>query len=107
METLDDLIMAIAVFGSAILITFILAKYNYLIKKVIAENGGNTGVEKSRFSLMDVACIVISLGVGLGISSIITVLNLSEDTMDLIIYSIISICGGLGLMAAHYLRKKS
>ncbi len=106
MDTLENLIMAVSVFGSAVLVIFILARYNYLIKKVIAENGGTPATAKSRYTYMDLGFIVLSLGVGLGISSIFTTLNLSEDTMDLLIYATILICGGIGLMLAHYFRKR-
>lgn len=106
MDILENVIMGVSVFGSAVLVVYILARYNYLIKKVIAENGGSPGAGKRRFSYMDVGCIVLSLGIGLGVSSIFTTMDLAEDTMDLLIYSTILVCGGLGLMLAHFIRRK-
>lgn len=106
MDTLENVIMGVSLFGSVVLVIYILARYNYLIKKAIAENGGSPGAAKSRYSYMDVGCIILSLGVGLGLSSVFTTMDLAEDTMDLLIYSTILICGGLGLMLAHYIRRK-
>lgn len=106
MNTLDNLIMTLGVFGSATFVIFILAKYNYLIKKAMVEKGMHPDTRKARFTFLDWGCIILSLGVGLGISSIFTTLHLSEDTTDLLVYSTLCVSGGLGLMIAHSLRKR-
>ena len=105
LSTLDNLIMVFGVFGSATLVIFILARYNYLIKKAYAEHGIDSPVA-SRISLRDMACLLLSLGLGLGIASVFTTLSLSEDTIDMLVYATLLICGGSGLFLAHYLRKR-
>lgn len=104
MAPLENIVLTISLFISAVLVIFIIAKYNYLIRKAMIEKG--TEVDKRKMNYLDSGCIVLGVGVGLGISSVFTVMDLSEDTMDLLIYSVILICGGLGLVAAHLIRAK-
>jgi|GEM_PF-1417928 len=104
MENLESIVVVTSIFGSVVLVIFILAKYNYLVKKAYAEKG--LRASEKRVNYMEIACIVIGLAIGLGISSIFTVMPLAEDTMELLIYSTILLGGGLGLFAAHYRRDK-
>jgi apolipoprotein N-acyltransferase len=105
MECIENIVLAISVFGSGVLAIFILAKYNYLLKRTLAEKGITPATMKINYS--EIACIVMGIGFGLGMSSIVTVMNLSQDTMDLLAWAIILMGGGLGLFAAHFIRQKS
>lgn len=104
MESSESVVLSISIFGSAVLIIFILAKYNYLIKKAYAEKGMQ--VSRHRTNYKEIACIVIGIAIGLGVSSVFTVMALPEDTMDLLVYATILLGGGAGLFAAHNSRKK-
>ena len=104
MENIESMAVIISIFGSAVLVIFVLAKYNYLIKKAYAEKG--LQASGKRVNYMEIGCIVIGIAIGLGTSSIFTVMPLAEDTMELLIYSTILLGGGLGLLAAHYRRNK-
>lgn len=104
MQSLETIFLSIAIFGSGVLVIFIIAKYSYLTKKVFAEKGmpdnGN------RMSYSEMACIVIGIALGLGASSVFTTMDLAEDTMDMLIYATILVGAGLGLLGAHFIRKK-
>lgn len=104
MESLEAVVISISIFGSAVLIIFILAKYNYLIKKAYAEKGMQGS--GNRVNYKEIACIVIGIAVGLGVSSVFTIMQLPEETMELLIYATILLGGGAGLFAAHNSRKK-
>ena len=107
-ENLTFIALVLIFFTALVLVVYFITKYSYLTKKALAETGQkNYPSGTNRYVYQDIACIVIGLGVGLGVSSIITVLNLSEDTMDLLIYGTISLFMGVGLLVAHTLRKKS
>ena len=107
MNNIENIVMAIAVFGSAVLVVFILARYHYLIKKAIAENGGMAAGPASRISYLELGCVVLSLGVGLAVSSLFTEMQLSEDTMDLLVWgTIVGFTGG-GLMLAQLVRNRA
>ena len=56
---------------------------------------------------LDIGCILLSLGVGLMVSTIFTTMELTEDTADLLIWGTILIFGAIGLLVAHWLRKKN
>lgn len=105
MESFENIVLSITVFGSGVLVIFIIAKYNYLLKRALAEKGMTPTSLKINYSEM--ACIVMGIGLGLGVSSLVTVTDLSEDTMDLLVWAIILMGGGLGLFAAHFIRQKS
>ncbi|BFP41427.1 hypothetical protein L0P88_11660 [Muricauda sp. SCSIO 64092] len=103
---MEETITGLGVLIMITLIVFILARYNFLIKKMRMERGDNSAFARNSYSFMDIGCIVLSFGIGLGISSIFTTLEIREDTMYLLIYATIFTCGGIGLMVAHYIRKK-
>jgi hypothetical protein len=105
METLENIIAATFVFGSGVLVVFIIARYNYLVKKALVEKGIASAGVKIRYS--EIACIVVGIGVGLGVSSVFTIMNLPEDTMDLLVWSVITVGGGVGLFGAHFIRQKA
>lgn len=105
MESFENILLSICVFGSGVLVIFIIARYNYLLKKELAEKG--IMPNKVTINYAEIACIVIGIAIGLGVSSLFTMLNLSEDTLDLLVWSVILIGGGLGLFAAQSVRQKA
>jgi uncharacterized membrane protein YbjE (DUF340 family) len=104
MESLESIVISLCVFGSATLVIFILARYNYLIRKAYAEKGMERSGKKINFK--EIACIVIGIALGLGVSAVLTLLVVPEETMELLIYATILLGGGGGLLAAHKTRKK-
>ena len=107
MEKLNEALSLLALITGFVIIAFIIAKYTYLIKKAMIEKGLATAQSNtSKAKYIDIGCIVIGLGLGLLTSSIFTVMELSEGTMELLIYGTILIFGGLSLVVAHYMRKK-
>ncbi len=108
MEKLDEVfIMLILAIGMGVVV-FILAKYNYLIKKAMIEKGLIANqLTNQKLKYLDVGCIIVGLGLGFIVSSIYTEMNLSEDTTDLLAWGTIAIFGGISVILAHFLRKKS
>ncbi|SEJ25128.1 hypothetical protein SAMN05216327_107351 [Dyadobacter sp. SG02] len=104
MQSLETIFLSIAIFGSGVLVIFIIAKYSYLTKKVFAEKGMTGSV--NRMSYAEIACIVIGIALGLGASSVFTTIDLPEDAMDMLVYATILAGAGLGLLGAHFIRKK-
>ena len=106
MEKIDEIFSLLILALGIILVVFILAKYNYMIKKAMIDNGLTTTPIKNSGKYIDMGCIVIGLGIGFLVSSIFTEMQLTEDTTDLLVWGTIGICGGAGLITAHFLRKK-
>ena len=104
MEKVESIILGISIFGSAVLVIFIIAKYTYLTKKILAEKG--IANQTSKISYLEMACIVIGIALGLGVSSLFTMLDIAEDTMDMLVYATILAGGGFGLLFAHFIRKR-
>lgn len=104
--TTQEVIFGIAFFALITTAIFIIARYTYLIRKVMAENGLEPPkvISKSRF--IHFGGILIGLGIGLMVSSIFTAMNLSEDTADLLIWGTIVLFGGFGLIIANRLEDK-
>lgn len=106
MESTQDLIMGLGMITGIITITFIIAKYTYLIKKAMIERGLSSEPSKGKLRYLDIGSIVLGLGVGLMVSSIFTTMDLHEDTMDLLVWGTILIFGSIGLVTAHFIRRK-
>ncbi|MFL1896346.1 DUF6249 domain-containing protein [Aquimarina sp. 2-A2] len=104
--TTQEVIFGITFFALIISVIYIIARYTYLIRKAMAENGMQTSktIIKNRF--IHVGGILIGLGLGLMTSSLFTLMELNEDTADLLIWGTIVLFGGLGLIVAHHLEDK-
>lgn len=100
-ETLGGFIIVVGV----VAIVYIVARYNYLIKKAAYESGVRLPSANQKFRLLNLGLILLGLGIGLAVSSIFTFFDLKEDTLDLLIWATIVIFGSLGVLAAHFIKK--
>lgn len=105
MEQLHETLGGLVIVGGAVAIVYILARFNYLIKKAAYETGVDLSTRQRKWRYLDLGCIFLGLGIGLGLSSVFTFFELKEDTLDLLVWSTIVIFGALGLLATHFLRK--
>lgn len=105
-STTQEVIFAVAFLLALIVVIFIIARYTYLIRKAMAENGLQAPKTLTRSRLLHFGGILIGLGVGFMVSSAFTLLEMKENTADLLIWGIIVLFGGLGLIAAHLLDDK-
>ncbi len=106
MENYQDALGGLLLMAGLVVVVFIIAKYTYLIKKAMIEKGIVSQSNSRKMLYIDLGCIIGSLGVGLMVSTVYTTLELSEDATDLLVWGTILICGAIGLMAAHFLRRK-
>lgn len=106
MNTTQTIIVAASLSLSFILVVFIITKYTYLLKKALIEKGDSYVPPKNKYRYLEYGCMLIGIGAGLGVSSIFTVFDLSEDTTDLLVWSTILIFGGLGLLLAFNIKNK-
>lgn len=102
----QELIFGIVFFILITTVIFIIARYTYLIRKAMAENGLQPPKIITKSRLINLGGILIGLGLGLMVSSVFTVLDLTEDTADLLIWGTIVLFGGFGLIVAHVLSEK-
>ncbi len=98
--------MGLGLLTGIVSIVFIIARYTYLIKKAMIDRGITSSPSKGKSSYLDIGSIVLGLGIGLIVSSIFTTMNLSEDTMDMLVWGTILIFGSFGLVVAHFIRRK-
>lgn len=106
MENIQEALGALFLMAGVVIVVFIIAKYNYLIKKEMIEKGLANQESSKKMQYVDIGCIVLSLGMGLMVSTIFTTMELSEDTADLLIWGTILIFGAAGLLMAHWLRRR-
>ena len=104
--TTQEVIFGVAFFTLITVVIFIIARYTYLIRKAMAENGLQAPKTLTKSRLMHVGGILIGLGVGLMISSVFTIMDLDENTADLLIWGTIVLFGGFGLIVAHLLDER-
>ena len=101
METnYTEILGGLIIVSGAVLIVYFIARYTYLIKRMLAEKGMLDPENRNRISKMDVAGMIIGVGIGLLISTPLSTLELGEDTLDLLIWGVILICGAAGLIVA-------
>lgn len=106
MENYQDALGAIVLMAGVVVVVFIIAKYTYLIKKAMIEKGLVSQTNSRKMQYIDLGCIIGGLGIGLMVSTIYTSMELSEDTTDLFVWGTILLFGAIGLLAAHFLRRK-
>ena len=106
MKDLNEFLGFCIIIIAILLIVFIIARYTYLVKKMMIEKGVYLEQKVNKFKYLDIGCIVFGLGLGLFVSSIFTTMDLLEDTMDLLVWGTILVFGAAGLIVAHFIRKK-
>ncbi len=106
MENYQDALGAIVLMIGVVVVVFIIAKYTYLTKKAMIEKGLVSPINSRKLQHIDVGCILGGLGIGLMVSTIFTSMELSEDTTDLFVWGTILLFGAIGLLVAHFLRRK-
>lgn len=107
MKQINEALGALFLMAGIVTVIYILARYTYLIKKAMIEKGFSNSSSSKKVQYIDIGCIVMSLGIGLLVSSVFTFLELSEDTTDLLIWGTILVFGAFGLLAAHWFRNKN
>lgn len=106
MENFQDAIGAILLMSGLVVVIYIIARYTYLVKKAMIESGHVPSRQTKGISYIDLGCIVGGVGCGLLFSSIFSVMNLDENTTDLLVWGTILIFGALGMILAYILRRK-
>ncbi|MGS2760635.1 hypothetical protein [Sinomicrobium sp. M5D2P9] len=106
MENYQDALGALILMTGIVVVVFIIAKYTYLTKKAMIQKGLASPATSGKLQYIDLGCVIGGLGGGLMVSTIFTTMELSEDTTDLLVWGTILICGAIGLVAAHFLRRK-
>lgn len=106
MESTQDLLMGLGMLTGIVSIVFIIARYTYLIKKAMIDRGLTSAPSNGKLRYLDIGSIIFGLGIGLLVSSVFTTMDMSEDTMDLLVWGTILIFGSIGLIAAHFIRRK-
>ena len=106
MKDYNEIIGFATIVIALLLMVFIIARYTYLIKKEMITKGVYLENRPVKYKYLDIGCIVFGLGIGLLVSSIFTIMDLKEDTADLLVWGTILIFGAAGLVTAHFIRKK-
>ena len=83
-----------------VLIVYFIARYTFLIKKMLAEKGMLENRRESRLTKLDIAYVTVGLGIGLLMAAGLSFLELPPNTMDLLTWGIVLISGALGLIVA-------
>ena len=107
MEHIQEALGALFLMAGVVTIVYIIARYSYLVKKAMIEKGLASPETSKKMQYLDIGCIILSLGLGLMASTIFTTMELTEDTTDLLIWGTILIFGAIGLLVAHWLRKRA
>jgi len=107
MEILNETLGGLIITAGLVAIVYIIAKYNYLIRKMMIEKGMEAPNMFRKSRLIDFACISFFLGIGVLVSAFYTNLPFEEDTMDLLIWGTFLVVGSFGPALAYVIRKKS
>lgn len=105
-DNITEILGGLLLVTALVTIVFIIAKYNYLIKKAMIEKDIYVKRVTMKYRYLDLGCIVFGLGIGLLVSSLFTNTDMNEDTVDLLVWGTILIFGAAGLILAHFIRKK-
>ncbi|MEO0896822.1 MAG: hypothetical protein AAFY71_10515 [Bacteroidota bacterium] len=92
-------------FGGMVLIVYFIARYTYLIRKLMAEKGLLNNESKSRITKIDVAFATIGVGLGLVIAAGLSAMGLDEGILDTLSWGIVLILGASGLLISSRQKK--
>ena len=102
---LTEILGGLIIVAGLVLIVYIVARYTYLIKKMLAEKGIESS-GSNKIKKMDVIGLMAGVAIGLLISSYFSTWRLDEDTMDLLSWGVILLSGALGLAITNKIQRK-
>ena len=100
MDQLSEALGGLIIVSGMVLIVYFIARFTFLTKKMLAEKGMLGKGWSPQVTKRDVAFVTIGIGVGLLGSALLSLLELYEDTMDLLSWGLILISGAIGLLLA-------
>ena len=100
MEKLAESLGGLIIVAGMVLIVYFIARYTFLIKKMLAEKGMLEKRSASRLTKLDVAYVTVGIGSGLLMAAGLSFLELPSNTMDLLTWGTVLISGALGLIIA-------
>ena len=105
MEQINEIVGGLIIVSGFVAITYFVARYTFLIKKMLIEKGITKENSGQGITKQDVAYVVIGLGIGLLITSGLSLLELTEDTMDLLGWGVVLVFGAAGLLVSSKQKK--
>ena len=100
MEQLAETLGGLIIVTGIVLIVYFIGRYTFLIKKMLAEKGLLSQNTEARFTKIEIAYTIIGVGFGLLAAAGLSLLELSEDTLDYLTWGIVLISGAIGLLLA-------
>ena len=99
-QHINELAGGLIIVSGFVAIAYFIAKYTFLIKKMLIEKGIAKEPTGQGISKKDVAYIIVGIGVGLLITGGLSLFDFSENTLDLLGWGTILISGAVGLIIA-------
>lgn len=99
-QSINELVGGLILMSGFVAIVYFIARYTFLIKKMLIEKGITKEGTGQSITKQDVAYVLAGLGVGLLITAGLSLLELSENTMDLLGWGTVLICSSIGLLVA-------
>jgi hypothetical protein len=101
-----EIFVPITFFALIGFVVYFTTKFSYQTKKAILDKGGKIEVVKRKFPLIEIGLTVLGVSLGLALSVIPQTSSLPEESKGLLIGACILLFGGLGLVAAFFVRKR-
>ena len=105
MEGFAESLGGLIIVSGMVLIVYFIARYTYLIKKMLAEKGILDKNSPSRLTKIDIAYVAIGIGIGLLLSAGLSLLEIRGRTEELLSWGLILISGAMGLILASKQKK--
>ncbi len=105
MEQLEDIFAGLTFASALVLIVYFIARYTFLIKKMLADKGILEPRPESRITKLDIAYLGLGIGVGLLLSAGLSTFAIEEKTLNLLVWAIVLLCGSGGLLMAAKQKK--
>ena len=100
-DGLNEALGGLIVVSGFVLIVYFISKYTFLIRKMMIERGLIDKDRKPAIHKLDVAFMVIGVGMGLLVAAYLSTLGLTEDTLDLLSLGTVLIIGATGLKVSN------
>ena len=101
MDRLGEALGGLIIVTGMVLIVYFIAKFTFLTRKMLVEKGMLHKRTAPQINKKDIAYVTIGVGAGLLGSAMLSLLDLEENTMDLLGWGIVLIAGAAGLLIAN------
>ena len=103
-DLIESVINTGGFFATLTLAVFFVARYQYRVKRMIVEQGGDPYASRSRTRYLEYAAIVAGVALGIVVAALVSESGLAQSLREYLGFGAVLLGAAAGLVGAHYIK---